>query len=179
MKHSILLAAGVAASLAGACSRGPDHVQPGMWEFRLKVTQVDAPGATPEMLAMARAQLNQEQTVRNCITPDHASNPLGMFRDTMTRPQPGANCTTEEDVFSGGTIRVHVTCRAANGQSGQGTLAMDGRFNDITLLATLSVGGEGLTGGGPQSVRLTSELRGIRIGDCPGGQGGAGNSLRR
>jgi len=51
MKHSILLAAGVAASLAGACSRGPDHVQPGMWEFRLKVTQVDAPGATPEMLA--------------------------------------------------------------------------------------------------------------------------------
>lgn len=182
MKQTVLLAAGIAAiAVTAACSRGPEHIQAGQWEMKAKLTQIDAPGAPAEMLTAMRAQLNQEQTNRSCITPDRAANPLAQFREAMTRQQAGANCTTDEDRFAGGVIRVHVTCRGANGQPGQGTMTMEGSFTDTTLQATMSVDaqGPGATGA-PQSLRMSTEIRGIRVGDCQGtppAGGLSGNSL--
>ena len=178
MKQWILSGAGLAAIvLTTACSRGPEHIQPGEWEMKTRLTQLEAPGAAPEMLAPLRSQINREQTNRTCITQETASNPLQQFREAMTRQQAGAACTTDEDRFAGGVIRVRVTCRGTNGQPGQGTMTMEGSFSETTLQATMTVSGEGPgVAGAPQSLRMTTELRGIRVGDCPG-QAASGNSL--
>ena len=87
MKHSILLTASAAAILVAACGGGggPAHIQAGQWEMKAKLTQIDAPGAPPQALAPMRAQLNQEQTNRTCITADQAANPLRQFREMMTK----------------------------------------------------------------------------------------------
>jgi hypothetical protein len=171
MKKSILLAAGVAAILVAACSKGgPEHIQAGQWEMKAKLTQLDAPGAPAEQLAPMRAQLNQEQTNRTCITADQAANPLRQFREMMTRGQPGATCTTDEDTFAGGVIRIRVTCRSANGQPGQGSMTMEGNFTDTTLHATMTVNAQGPgAGGGTQALRMTTEINGNRTGECAAG----------
>lgn len=175
MNQPILLAAGLAAiAITAACSRGPDHIQPGEWEMKTKLTAVDAPGAPPQALAAARAQLGQERTVRSCITPEEASNPLRDVRHAMTQMPSGANCTTDEDRFAGGVIRLHVTCRATGGQQGQATITMDGSFSETTLQGTTTITAQG---GVQQSMNMTQEVRGIRVGDCPGSQARPGNSL--
>src|SRR5689334_8274435 len=114
MKQSILLTASVAAILVTACNRGggPEHIQAGQWEMKAKLTRIDAPGAPPQALAPMQAQLNREQTNRTCITADQAANPPRQFREMMTRGQPGAACTTDEDTFANGVIRVRVSCRS-------------------------------------------------------------------
>jgi len=170
MKQRTFLAAGVAAILVAACGGGgggPAHIQAGQWEMKAKLTALDAPGAPAEMLAPMRAQLNQEQTNRTCITQEQASNPLRQFRDMMTRGQPGAACTTDEDTFANGVIRVRVTCRSSNGQPGQGSMTMEGSFTDSTLQARMTIDGSGPgAGGAPQSIRMTTEINGSRVGEC-------------
>jgi len=171
MKHSILLTASAAAILVAACGGGggPAHIQAGQWEMKAKLTQIDAPGAPPQALAPMRAQLNQEQTNRTCITADQAANPLRQFREMMTRGQPGAACTTDEDTFANGVIRIRVTCRSSGGQPGSGTMSMEGSFTDTTLQATMNINAEGPgAGGAPQSLRMTTEIRGSRVGECQG-----------
>jgi hypothetical protein len=179
MKQPILLAAGLAAiAITAACSKGPDHIQAGEWEMKTKLTAVDAPGAPPQMVAAMRGQLGQERTTRSCITPEQAANPMRDVRQAMTQVPAGANCTTDEDRFAGGVIRLHVTCRATGGQQGQATITMDGSFSETTLQASTTMNAQGAgIGGAPQSMNMTSEVRGIRIGDCPGSQARPGNSL--
>ena len=178
MTRFCMLAAGIAAIAITACSRGPEHIQAGEWEMRMKLTDFDAPGAPAQMVAASRAQLNQEQTTRSCITPEQASNPLRDVRTAMTQMPAGANCTTEEDRFAGGVIRLRLTCRPTNGQQGQATVAMDGSFSETTLQATMTMNAQGTDPSGAQrSLRVNSEVRGIRVGDCPGGQARPGNAL--
>lgn len=180
MKQSIYLAAGAAVILLAACNSGgggPEHIQAGMWEMKAKMTQFEAPGAAPAQIAPMQAQLNREQVNRTCITQDRASDPLRQFRELMTRGQPGAACTTDEDTFRGGVIRVRVTCRSSGGQTGQGTMTMEGSFTDTTLQATMTVTAEGGPPGGPQSLRMATEIRGSRVGECQGPPAQPGNSL--
>lgn len=172
MKHSVLLTASAAAILVAACGGaggGPAHIQAGQWEMKAKLTQIDAPGAPPQALAPMQAQLNREQTNRTCITADQAANPLRQFREMMTRGQPGAACTTDEDTFANGVIRIRVTCRSSNGQPGTGTMSMEGSFTDTTLQARMNINAEGPgAGGAAQSLRMTTEIRGSRVGECQG-----------
>jgi hypothetical protein len=178
MRRFCMLAVGIAAIAITACSRGPEHIQAGEWEMRMKLTDFDAPGAPAEMVASSRAQLNQERTTRSCITPEQATNPLRDVRAAMTQVPAGASCNTEEDRFAGGVIRLRVTCRATNGQQGQATIAMDGSFSETTLQATMTMTAQGTEPGGAQrTLRVNSEVRGIRVGDCPGSQARPGNTL--
>jgi hypothetical protein len=185
MKRSILLAASIAAiAVAAGCSGGggggPAQMPPGKWEMTTKLTALDAPGAPPEMLAALRGQLNREQTNSTCITQEQASNPLRQMREMMSRGQPGASCTTDDDTWANGVIRVRVTCRGTNGQPGQGTMSMEGTFTADTFNATMTVSGQGMGGGGLQSLNMTQTFRGRRTGDCAAGAAAPvrpGNSL--
>jgi hypothetical protein len=125
-----------------------------------------------------RAQLNREQANRTCITQEQAANPLRQFREMMTRGQPGAACTTDEDTFRGGVIRVRVTCRSSGGQPGQGSMTMEGSFTDTTLQARMTVDAQGPgPGGTPQQLRMTTEINGSRVGECQGAPARPGNTL--
>ena len=178
MKQPILLAAGLAAiAFTAACAKGPEHLQAGEWEMKIKFTAVDAQGAPPQELAQARAMLGQERTIRSCVSPEEAANPLSQVRRAMTQMPAGAGCTTDEDRFAGGVIRLRATCRSTVRQI-QATIAMDGSFSETTLQAT-SVMNAQIPGptGGTQSMSITQEVRGIRVGDCPGSSRQPGNSL--
>jgi hypothetical protein len=154
-------------ALAAACARAPEGIQPGQWEFEVVTTEIDAPGLPPEAQQQARAALNQPQRTRECVTPDKAASPLRDFRDQLTRAQ-GMTCQTSDDIFSGGDIRFRATCRNSNGGPGQLQFELEGRFEAITLLASLSLNAEipNPNGSGMLTVRTRGTLRGRRVGDC-------------
>jgi hypothetical protein len=154
-------------ALVAACSRGPDRIQHGRWDFEVVMTELDATGLSAEQQQQARAGLNQPQTNRECVTPDEAANPLSEIREQFTRNQ-GASCQTTDDVFSGGIIRFRASCRGSNGSSARVQLALEGRFEAITLIANVSVTAEGPNpnGSGTVTLRTRGTVRGRRVGDC-------------
>ena len=101
------------------------------------------------------------------MTPDEAANPLSEIREQFTRSQ-GATCQTSDDVFSGGVIRFRASCRSSNGGAGQVQIALEGRFEAITLLANVSVNAEvpNPNGSGTLTLRTRGTLSGRRVGDC-------------
>src|SRR3546814_1206382 len=64
-----------AAAIAGAsifaasAAHADAPIQPGLWEMKSAVTDVNMPGAPPQMLEM----MKKPQTMRHCVTPDQAS----------------------------------------------------------------------------------------------------------
>jgi hypothetical protein len=162
MKHFSLLAAGIAAiAVTAACSRGPDHQQPGEWETITTIKSVEAPGAPPQVAEMARARIGQAQTARACLTPERANDPLGEMR-RMLAQSGGQGCTFTDQTFGGGAIRIRGTCQPPGGQ-GSLQLSMEGSFTETTLQATMEVTAQAPGGAGMHAI---TELRGRRIGDC-------------
>ena len=153
-------------ALVAACSRAPDRIQHGRWELEMLTTELDAPGLPAEAVQQARAELNQ--TRRECVTPDNAAaNPLRPFWEQWTR-NPSMTCQTSDDVFSGGVIRFRSSCRNSDGTPGQLQVAIEGRYEAITLLASISLNAEAPNpnGSGTLSVRTRGTFRGRRVGDC-------------
>lgn len=160
-------AAGKAGAGASAAGQGARSLQPGQWEMTTQMTSVEIPGAPPEVQTQMRAQQGRTQTDRTCITPEQASNPLRQFRESMTGP--GQGCQTPEDTFAGGVIRVRTICRRPGGAAGSAQVTMAGTFTATTLAATVSISAEGtnVAGPGTTAMRVSTNLRGRRIGDCP------------
>lgn len=160
-------AAGKAGAGGQAGGQGAQSLQPGQWEMTSQMTAVEIPGAPPEVQAQMRAQQGRTQTDRTCITPEQASNPLRQFRESMTGP--GAGCQTSEDVFAGGVIRIRTTCQRPGGAQGSAQVTMEGTFTATTLAATVAISAQGanVAGPGTTAMRVSTNLRGRRIGDCP------------
>lgn len=168
MRHVSMLAAGIAAiAITAACSKGPDQRQPGEWETAVTLKSMEIPGAPPQMAEMMRARAGQSQTGRECLTPEKARDPLGDMR-RMLQQSGGQACNFTDQVFSGGTIRIHGTCPGPNGQ-GSAEVALDGTFTETTMQATMTVNAQGagvVPIPGATGMRMSTEVRGRRIGDC-------------
>jgi hypothetical protein len=163
-------AAGAETGAAGPAASGAEAIQPGQWEMSTQMTSVDIPGAPPEVVQQMQAQRGRTQTDRTCITPEQARNPLRELRDTMSGPR-GANCRRMEDTFGGGVIRIRMACQAPSGRRGTAELSVVGTFTPTTIAAAVSINAQGQNVGGPgtTAMRVATNLRGRRIGDCPAG----------
>jgi hypothetical protein len=170
-------AAAQAGGGAGSPASGAQEIQPGQWEMVTQLTSMDIPGAPPQVVQQMRAQQGRTETDRTCITPEQARNPLRELRDTMSGPR-GGSCRRLEDTFGGGVIRIRLACQSPSGGRGTAELSVEGRFTATTLTATVSINAQGPNVGGPgtTAMRMSTNLRGRRIGDCPAR--GAPPSLR-
>jgi hypothetical protein len=173
MKRSVLLAVSVAAiAIVSGCNRGGGagggaQLQPGQWEMVTQITNIEVPGAPPEMAeAMRAAAARQRQTQNRCITPQEAANPGA----SMMNAGQATGCNFTEQNFSGGTMRLVGTCQAPGGQ-GQVATRMEGTYTATTMEAriTAEVTMANAPPGSPRTVRSTGTLMGRRTGDCAGG----------
>ena len=167
MRHFSLFAAGIAAiAMTAACSRGPDQRQPGEWETAVTLKSVEIPGAPQQYVDLMRSRGSTPQTGRECLTPEKARDPLGEMRRMLSQGE-GRACNFTDQVFSGGTIRIRGTCPGPNGQSAE--VSLEGTFTETTLEATMSVNAQGagvVPIPGATGMRMTTEMRSRRIGDC-------------
>lgn len=137
---------------------------PGQWEMVTRMTEIDAPGAPPEVLAQLRAAISeQRQTETICMTPEQARNPS---RNMVAQGNNDSGCEFSETVFASGRIRVRASCRPPT--AGAMELAMDGDFTATTINARIMANTEmrGLTGAGTQAMTMSGTLTGRRTGDC-------------
>jgi hypothetical protein len=177
MKRLIILAPAIALIAAGCSQGGADELQPGQWETVTTMKSIEIPGAPPEAQAQLRSQVGRAQTNQECMTPERARNPVQQMRQMMAQGQT-ANCRFSDEVFGGGVIRIRATCPGPNGQ-GSGTVSVEGTFTATTIQATLSVSAEGANPAmpGATGMRMTADIRGRRVGDCPAGAARPGNGL--
>ncbi len=176
MKRSVFVAVSIAAiAVTAGCNRGGGggggsvSLQPGQWEMVTQVTNIEAPGAPPEMAeAMRAAAARQRQTQNRCVTPQEAANPGASI---MSASQ-SSGCNFTDQTFSGGTMRLVGTCQAPGGQ-GQVATRMEGTYTATTMEAriTAEITMANAPPGGPRTVRTSATLQGRRTGDCPGGAG--------
>lgn len=184
MKRSILvgITALATSAILAACSgggaaggNGPAQRQPGLWETKAKITQLQITGGAPEFQARANAQVGQERTASECLTAEQARDPLAQMRAMMAQQGPTANCTFSDQVFTGGVINVRGRCPAAGGGSAE--IALTGTFTETTMTATMNVTASGAPDpamGGATGMRITLDTTGRRTGECAGGAPKAG-----
>jgi hypothetical protein len=185
MKRSILLAVSVAAiTIAAGCSKGggggngASQRQPGQWESVTTIKSMDIPGAPPQVLPQVHAQVGQAETQRECLTAEQTRDPMAQMRRMLSQGNTG-NCNFTDQVFAGGTIRIRGTCNPPGGGTAQ--VSLEGSFTATTLEANLTMNAQGPAGAampGVTSMNMTAEVRGRRVGDCPGGAAApAGNTM--
>jgi hypothetical protein len=171
VKASAAAAAALAVAALGVgrgVAAGQDAMQPGQWEMAVQVTSVEIPGARPEVQEQVRSQIGQPQTNQECLTPERVRNPLQQMREMMSQGQ-AASCRFTSEVFGGGVIRIGATCPGPSGQGTEGQVLMEGGFTGTTLQATLTLNVEGPNPAlsGSTGMRMTADIRGRRIGECP------------
>jgi hypothetical protein len=126
----------------------------------MQFTSIEAPGAPEAQLAAMREAMGRPRTESSCVTPEQAAHPTG----TMLNPG-GQNCQFTDNVFAGGTIRVHGTCQQPGGTSAR--MNMDGTYTATTMNVHLSSEMTMPAGmPGPRSLRMSGTMTGRRTGDC-------------
>lgn len=162
----------------GAGGNGTGSAQPaaiamqaGTWETQMRILSIEAPTAPAEIQDALRASIAAAPAAESsCLTPAEAANPSSAFRDRSARDNPGYSCELGEPLFSGGRIRLTLTCRSANGQP-ELRQAMVGTYSADQFQAAVT--GETATPATDTMpsypVRISSTLTGRRIGNCAAG----------
>src|SRR3546814_2511373 len=112
-----------AAAIAGASifAASAAHVdapmQPGLWEMKSAVTDVNMPGAPPQMLEM----MKKPQTMRHCVTPDQASRgPQELLKQSQ------GQCKFSKYDFRAGRVNAVMQCNSR--ERGSMTVTTEGSF---------------------------------------------------
>lgn len=164
MKRLALLTAPLA--MVTACSSSSDTIQPGQWEMKMQITDVQVPGAAPAMAEQFATMARGEQIQSQCITPEQAANASEAIGNPTGAARTG--CTQSEAVFSGGRIRVVSACPAPTG-GGNVRTSLEGSYTPTTIEARFDAEGPAPAAGvpgAPTSIRLIGTMNGRRTGDC-------------
>lgn len=160
IRHLLL---GSSALALFACSGSAASLQPGMWETTVQFTSIDMPGAPEAATAPMRAMMSQPQVHSECMTADQAAHPTAHMMNTGTNPNA---CQFTDNVFTGGTIRVHGTCQ--DPARGSMQISWDGSYTATTMTAQVTTEMHAPAGArGPQTMRMAGTMTGRRTGDCP------------
>jgi hypothetical protein len=153
---------------AGQDSAAGVAMQPGQWETVMRVTSFEIAGAPPETQADARSQIGRQETMRDCMTPERARDPLAQMREMMSQG-PAANCQFTDQVFAGGVIRIRATCPGLSGQGPGGQMSMEGSFTATTARMTLAISAPPFDSAVPGAIgmRMTADFTTRRVGECP------------
>jgi len=139
-----------------ACQNA-DQLQAGQWEMSFKATDVQVPGAPPEVQAQAKQALagQTQQTQSRCMSDAEAANPAASLAAGGGAGGGAGGCTFTKQTFAGGAIDIAGTC-------GQAQMAFTGTYTpttmDMQFTTTMSMG--------PQQVRTSGTVTGRRTGDC-------------
>jgi len=159
------------AMLIAACSpvpaAAPDEIRPGLWEYEGFISSIERPiGAEPRMREQLPEYMRQSRTLRGCVTEREARDFVGQARVSGFMNERQASVMQIRDhVFGGGMIRVRATWDVPEDSSGEARA--EGHFTETTLEARI-ISEERIGARTNQPGRTIIELRGHRLGECPG-----------
>ncbi|MEA3053311.1 MAG: hypothetical protein QOG72_2214 [Sphingomonadales bacterium] len=147
---------GSAAATGGGGSASGISLQPGEWEMKTEVVNVDVEGLPAGIAEGMKAQAGG--TSRSCMTPEEAKGPKGdMFAGGK------ANCKSEGFSWAGGRIKGKTTCTGQGG-AGKTVMEMDGRYSPQSIDMTMK--SETDLGVGGKAMKMEMRVSGRRVGEC-------------
>jgi hypothetical protein len=184
----IILIAGIAA--LAACDKGPDVnvknasvgevaekvreaagsgslVEPGKWQSKVTVLEVDMPGMPPQFAQRMKETIGKVQatTTETCLTEADVKKPKEDFFAGRSK-----NCRYEHFTMSGGTIDAAMTCTAQQG--GTMTMTVNGTYASDSYDATMAMD---MAGGRQRGMHMKSRIESHRLGECTGDEINAKN----
>lgn len=169
MRKQLVLAFALPA--AAACSRAPDAildgVRPGLWEYEGFISSIEGPiGAQPRMRDQLPEHMRRSRTLRGCVTELEIRDFLGQARVSGFIHQGQIDrLQIRDQAFSGGVIRARASWDIP--QDSAGEARVEGRFTETTLEARI-ITEERRGPPTAQPDRIIFEVRGHRLGECPG-----------
>src|SRR6185369_712415 len=179
MKHKLAVIA-CSAALA-ACNKGPeineknasveevaqkvreaaaDHslIEPGKWETKVSLLDVDIPGMPPQMAAQMKQTMAkmQEHSFESCLTEADVNKPKEDFFAGHNK-----DCRYDHFTMSGGKIDAALRCEGK--PNGAMTMAINGTYSRDSYEATMAMD---VAGGRQGSMKLRSHSESHLIGQC-------------
>jgi hypothetical protein len=180
MRHRLVLLTCIAA--LSACNKGPDinvknasvgevaekvreaggsesFVDPGKWQTKVAVLDVDMPGMPPQMVQQMKQTMTKMQgnSYEVCLSEADVKKPKEDFFAGKER-----NCRYDHFTMSGGKIDAALTCQGREGETMN--MAINGTYARDSYEATMAMD----VTGGPQGkgMKLRSHSESHRIGQC-------------
>lgn len=136
-------------------------VNPGKWEQKATLLEIDAPGMPPEARQMMQKAMDQVQVHEVCLTPEQARSPKEDFFTGADK-----NCRYEHFNWGDGKIDLKLNCKHPNATQ---TMAMVGSYSPDNYTMTMTATN---VGGGPQGqMTMKMKVDARRIGACDGKEG--------
>ncbi|MFS2112482.1 DUF3617 domain-containing protein [Sphingomonas sp. Sphisp140] len=142
---------------------GSDFAQPGRWETKITLNQVDAPGMPAAFTEKLKAQMRQPQTAASCLTAEDVK------KGAFYVGEENKACRYER--FAMGKGRIDGVLRCTD-QMGTRSMAMSGSYGRDTyklVVTTDSQSAQQAGAAGKVSVTMTMDAR--RSGQCLGTEG--------
>ena len=179
MNRTIVLTVGITA--LAACNKGPDIdvknasvgevaeqvraaggsglVEPGKWETKVTLLDVDMPGMPPQFADRMKQTMAkmQEHSYSSCLTEADVKKPKEDFFAGKNN-----NCRYDHFTMSGGTIDALMRCEGKS--SGTMTMAIKGTYSSTSWDATMAMD---VTGGPDgRGMKMKSHSQSHRVGEC-------------
>lgn len=135
-------------------------VNPGKWEQKATLLEIDAPGMPPEARQMMQKAMDQVQVHEVCLTPEQAKSPKEDFFAGTDK-----NCRYEHFNWGGGKIDLKLNCK--HPQATQ-TMVMVGSYSPDNYTMTMTTTNAGGGPGGKMTMKMKVDAR--RLGACDGGE---------
>ncbi len=151
----------VAEKVAAATSGGnTPMVEPGRWEGKLTMHELDIPGLPAQAREQMKTQMAQDRPFISCLTDEDVKSKKAFF----TGNTDDKSCTYERFEMSGGNVSAVMHCA----QPGQGkvSMTMNGRYAPQSYDMTMTSNAEGNGPTGKMSMKMSVAAK--RVGACRG-----------
>lgn len=133
-------------------------VQPGLWESKVTVQELNIPGMPPEYAGKMKQAMaeNREQSSKHCLSPDDVKKPKEEFFAGRDK-----SCHYEHFTMGSGKIDIEMVC---NEEGATQTTNMNGSYTPTSYAMDMS---SNASGGGPRSgTTMKMHVDAHRVGEC-------------
>jgi hypothetical protein len=141
---------------------GGSFIQPGRWESKMTLLDVDVPGMPAQVAQQMKQSMSamQEKVMTTCLTDADVKKPKEDFFAGNAK-----GCRYDHFTMSGGKIDAVMSCKAEGG-GGSMTMAINGTYAPDSYSATtvmkVTDPGEG------HGMNMKSQMESHRVGQCKG-----------
>jgi len=134
-------------------------VEPGKWETKVSMLDVDIPGMPPQMAAQVKQGMAkmQEHSFSSCLTEEDVKRPKEDFFAGNNK-----NCRYDHFTMSGGKIDAALRCEGEP-KGGAMNMTINGSYSRDSYEATMAMN---VSGGREGSMKMRSHSQSHRVGQC-------------
>lgn len=142
-----------------AAARDQAFVDPGKWETKVSLLDVDIPGMPPQMAAQMKQSMGkmQEHGFTSCLTEEDAKRPKENFFAGNNK-----DCRYDHFTMSGGKIDAALRCEGKP-EGGAMNMTINGTYSRDSYEATMAMD---VSGGREGSMKMRSHSESHRVGQC-------------